>query len=209
MFTGIIEESGIIRQITVNKVRIECKNITDDINYGDSIAVNGVCLTVTEFGDNFFAADVSSETMRLTTFHELKLGSLVNLERAMPVNGRYGGHIVLGHIDSKGKIIEIKKSGDFYDLKTELAPETAKYAVYKGSIAIDGISLTVAKINGNMINCAIIPHTFENTNLKTLNPGDFVNIETDILAKYVEKFLSTGDNKSRIDYSLLKENGYL
>ena len=209
MFTGIIEELGKIRQITTNKITIECKNILEDITQGDSIAVNGVCLTASETGKDFFTADVSPETFRITALEELKNGNLVNLERAMPANGRFGGHIVSGHIDSTGKIIEIKKQGDFYILEIEISPEIAKYAVNKGSIAINGISLTIAKINENRIKCAVIPHTFDNTNLKTVKQGDFVNIETDILAKYIEKFLSTGHNKSGIDENFLIKNGYI
>ena len=209
MFTGIIEELGKIRQITTNRIQIECKTVLTDIKIGDSIAVNGVCLTIIEIGKDFFTADISQETMRVTTFGELKSGNYVNLERAMAVNGRFGGHIVSGHIDSTGKIIGIKKQGDFYNLEAELDSKTSKYTVNKGSITIEGISLTIAKLNDNIITCAIIPHTFENTNLKTLTQGDYVNIETDILAKYIEKFLSTGDNKSGIDENFLIENGYI
>jgi len=209
MFTGIIEELGKIRQITTNRIQIECKTVLTDLKIGDSIAVNGVCLTIVEIGKDFFTADISQETMRITTFGELKLGNFVNLERAMSANGRFGGHIVSGHIDSTGKIIGIKRQGDFYNLEVELDSKTSKYTVYKGSITINGISLTIAKLNDNIITCAIIPHTFENTNLKTLTQGDYVNIETDILAKYIEKFLSTGDNKSGIDENFLIENGYI
>lgn len=208
MFTGIIEELGKIRQITTNAVKIECKKISDDIKLGDSIAVNGVCLTVTNKGKDFFTADVSPETTRVTTLETLKVGDFVNLERAMPANGRFGGHIISGHIDSTCKVIEITKQGNFYNLALMLSNENSKYTVDKGSIAINGISLTITKVSGNIIICTIIPHTFENTNLKTLKQGDFVNIETDILAKYIEKFLSTGDNKSRIDENFLVENGY-
>jgi riboflavin synthase len=209
MFTGIIEELGKIRQITTNRIQIECKTVLTDLKIGDSIAVNGVCLTIVEIGKDFFTADISQETMRITTFRELKLGNCVNLERAMSANGRFGGHIVSGHIDSTGKIIGIKRQGDFYNLEVELDSKTSKYTIYKGSITINGISLTIAKLNDNIITCAIIPHTFENTNLKTLTQGDYVNIETDILAKYIEKFLSTGDNKSGIDENFLIENGYI
>ena len=209
MFTGIIEELGKIRQITTNRIQIDCKTVLTDIKIGDSIAVNGVCLTIIEIGKDFITADISQETMRVTTLGDLKSGNYVNLERAMPANGRFGGHIVSGHIDSTGKIIGIKKLGTFYNLETELDSQTSKYTVNKGSITINGISLTIAKLNDNIITCAIIPHTFENTNLKTLTQGDYVNIETDVLAKYIEKFLSTGDNKSRIDENFLIENGYI
>lgn len=208
MFTGIIEELGIIRQITTNRIQIECKNITDDIQLGDSIAVNGVCLTVVDFGKEFFTADISQETIKVTTFSNSKVGDVVNLERAMRADGRFGGHIVSGHVDSQGKCISINNYNNFYNLEIELEPEQTKYVVKKGSITINGISLTVSDISDNKITFAIIPHTFENTNLKTLKQGDFVNIEVDIFAKYIEKFLSTGDNKSRIDYNFLRENGF-
>lgn len=208
MFTGIIEELGKIRQITTNNIKIECKIILDDIKLGDSIAVSGVCLTVVDIGKDFFTADISPETMKVTALGDLKINDLVNLERAMALNGRFGGHIVSGHVDSRGKILEISNLGDFYNLEIELTPETARYVVNKGSITVNGISLTVAKINGNIINCAIIPHTYEKTNLMSLKNSDFVNIEVDILAKYIEKFLSTGDNRSRIDYDFLRENGF-
>lgn len=208
MFTGIIEELGKIRQITTNQIQIECKSVLDDIKLGDSIAVNGVCLTVTNIGNDFLTADISPETMKVTAFSVTKRGDSVNLERAMKADGRFGGHIVSGHIDGYGKCLEIGRNGDFYDLEIALSPECAKYAVKKGSITINGISLTIADIQDNKIKCAIIPHTFENTNLKTLNRNDFVNIEVDIMAKYIEKFLSTGDNKAGIDYNFLVECGF-
>ena len=208
MFTGIIEELGIIRLITTNRIQIECKNITSDIKLGDSIAVNGVCLTVVDFGKDFFTADISQETIKVTTFSNSKVGDVVNLERAVSANGRFGGHIVSGHIDCTGKCVSIRNCNDFYNLEIELKPEHTKYVVKKGSITINGISLTIAETKNNTLSCAIIPHTFENTNLKILKQGDFVNIEVDIFAKYIEKFLSTSDNKSRIDYDFLRENGF-
>jgi len=208
MFTGIIEELGKIRLITTNKTEIQCKDILTDTKFGDSIAVNGVCLTVTDIKSDGFTADISPETMKVTTLHFLKNGDIVNLERAMKADGRFGGHIVSGHTDACGKCKKISRTGDFYLLDIELPAECARYVVKKGSITINGISLTVAEINQNIVSCAIIPHTYDNTNLKTLASNDFVNIEVDILAKYIEKFLSSGDNKSRIDYDFLRENGF-
>ena len=208
MFTGIIEESGKIRTITQDKITVIAKTVLEDTKLGDSIAVNGVCLTVTKLGSDYFEADVSPETMRVTALETLKTGSIVNLERAVQVGSRLGGHIVSGHIDGLGRTKLIKKEGSFYNLSIELPPELTKYVAKKGSITIDGISLTVADIQGADITIAIIPHTFENTNLKTLKVGDFVNTETDILAKYVEKFLSTGDNKSGISMEFLIEHGF-
>ena len=208
MFTGIIEELGKVRHITNNSIEIECKTVLEDSKIGDSIAVNGVCLTITALLNCSFIANISPETFRVTALNNLHTGSIVNLERAMPANGRFGGHIVSGHIDDKGKVLNIRNNNSFHNMEFELSDSCAKYAIKKGSITINGISLTIAEISKNIITIAVIPHTYENTNLKFLNPGDFVNIEVDITAKYIEKFLSTGDNKSRIDNDFLLENGF-
>ena len=208
MFTGIIEELGKVEKLTNNQITITAKTALDGTKIGDSIAVNGVCLTVTNINTNSFCADVSPETMKVTALGNLKTGSFVNLERALPADGRFGGHIVSGHIDDRAKCISIKKVTDFYELIIELTDDCSKYVVKKGSIAINGISLTIAEVSGNIIKIAIIPHTFENTNLKTLQSGDYVNIETDIFAKYIEKFLSTSDNKTGISMEFLMENGF-
>lgn len=208
MFTGIIEELGKIRLITTNKIQIECTQILDDINTGDSIAVNGVCLTAAETGNKFFTADVSQETMKVTNLHSLKIGDYVNLERAMKADGRFGGHIVSGHIDNVAQLKKIDKLGEFYNLEFELPSDCARYVIKKGSVTIDGISLTIAEVFENKVTIAVIPHTFKNTNLYTLNIGSYVNIEVDILAKYIEKFLSSSDNKSRIDEKFLIECGF-
>lgn len=209
MFTGIIEELAKIRVITRDKVTLECKTVLDDIKLGDSIAVNGVCLTVTDIFSDGYSADISPETQKVTTLGHLTAGDYVNLERALPANGRLGGHIVSGHIDGIGKLLSCKKLGDFYEITIELPENISKYTVHKGSVAVNGISLTIAETQANVIKLAIIPHTFENTNLKFLKSGDYVNIETDILAKYVEKFLSTRDNKTGVNLALLQENGFL
>ena len=208
MFTGIIEEVGKVISATENKVTIAAKTVLEDVKIGDSIAVNGVCLTVTSVNTSFFDADISPETMRITALGKLKTGSAVNLERALPANGRFGGHIVSGHIDGLGRCKSILKENDFYKVSVELPTEIAKYTVKKGSISINGISLTIADINYNTVSLAIIPHTFQNTNLQNLRIGDFVNIETDILAKYIEKFLLTSDNKTGISMEFLMENGF-
>ena len=208
MFTGIIEELGKIRQITSKDIEIEAVKVLEGTKLGDSICVNGVCLTVTDIKAGGFVADVSPETFRVTNLNGLKTGSYVNLERAMGVNGRFGGHIVSGHVDGCGRGKFIKNDGEFYRIGIELPKELSKYVIKKGSITINGISLTVAEANGNTIELAIIPHTYENTNLKYLKPEDIVNIEVDMIAKYVEKFLSTSDNKSRIDMDFLHENGF-
>lgn len=208
MFTGIIEEIGRISNITNNKIQIEASIVLNDIKIGDSIAVNGVCLTVTNIKSNGFTADVSEETMRVSSLGKLASGSIVNLERAMGANGRFGGHIVSGHIDGVAKVCGIQKKGEFYDLQLDLGKNEEKYVVKKGSITVNGISLTVADINGRKINIAVIPHTFENTTLKSTKTGDIVNIEVDMISKYVEKFLLTRDNKSGIDMEFLRENGF-
>ena len=208
MFTGIIEELGKVKNISTNGITIECKTVLEGTNSGDSIAVNGVCLTVRNLTPDSFAADVSPESFRVTVLKDLRCGDFVNLERALPAGGRLGGHFVTGHVDGKGKILSISKNAEFYDLKVELDSDEVKYCVKKGSVAINGISLTIADIEKNTVMIALIPHTYENTNLKYLKNGSFVNIETDILSKYVEKFLLTRDNKSGIDLEFLQRNGF-
>ena len=213
MFTGIVEEIGKIKSLKKENngavIEVECKTVLQDTKTGDSIAINGVCQTVTKISTNSFCANVSDETLAVTNFNNLKNGDSVNLERALTLNSRLGGHIVSGHIDCKGKLLSCKNLSEFYDLEFEIPYEQEKYVVSKGSITINGISLTVAKIENNTIKTAIIPHTFNNTNLKTLVPGNYVNIETDILGKYVEKLLSVKDNKSSISMSFLQENGFV
>ena len=208
MFTGIIEETGRVKTITQNRITVEAKIVTEGTKPGDSIAVNGVCLTVTKIGKDFFDADISPETLRVTALDNLKSGSLINLERAVQVGARLGGHIVTGHVDGTGSGKYIKKEGGFYNIAIEIPSELTKYVVKKGSITVNGISLTVADINTDIVSIAVIPHTFENTNLKNLQVGENVNIETDILAKYVEKFLSTSDNKSGISMEFLMKHGF-
>lgn len=208
MFTGIIEELGNIQEIKSNKITVKCGTIIQGAKLGDSIAVNGVCLTVSEILSDGFVADISPETFKVTTFNLSKTGDLVNLERAMPANGRFGGHIVSGHIDGLAKILDISKTNNFYELNLELDAKESNYAIKKGSITINGISLTIANIEKNTIKLAIIPHTYENTNLKTLKNGNYVNIEVDMVAKYIEKFLSSRDNKSKISLEFLQEHGF-
>lgn len=208
MFTGIIEETGKIQSINDKSIVIVCSKVLEGTNIGDSIAVNGVCLTVTKLGSNYFNADVSAETFRVTAFDKLKTGSCVNLERAMPVNGRFGGHIVSGHVDSIAKVISITNNKEFYNLELELDDKLSKYIVKKGSITVDGVSLTIAHEQDNRVKIAIIPHTYEKTNFFSLKAGDYVNIEVDMLAKYVEKFLSTSDNRSGVDMDFLRVNGF-
>lgn len=208
MFTGIVEETGKIQTINSNSVEIVCAEVLQDAKIGDSIALNGVCLTVSKLNKNSFTADISPETLRVTSLGKLKSGSVVNLERAMPANGRFGGHFVSGHVDGVGKVVSIVKNNNFYNLKIELNDYQSRYTIGKGSIAVNGISLTVAEIEGNCVNIAVIPHTYEFTNLSNLNSGDYVNIECDIMAKYIEKFLLTRDNRSGVDMDFLQRNGF-
>ena len=213
MFTGIIEETGKVKSLVFKsngaEIVITCNTILEDVKIGDSIAINGVCQTVIQYSPTEFVAEISDETLRVTTLGNLKSGDVVNLERALTLSSRLGGHIVSGHVDCKGKFVDIEKLSDFYNLSFEIPQEQEKYVVYKGSITINGISLTVAEIEQNIVKVVIIPHTFNNTNLKYLKIGEEVNIETDILGKYVEKFLSAKDNKKGISMDFLQENGFI
>lgn len=197
MFTGIVEEIGKIKSFNGEKLVVECKKVLENTQLGDSIAIDGCCQTVVDLTSNTFSTDVSPETLRI--IKGFKAGELVNLERALTPQSRMGGHIVQGHIDGVAKYLG--------KMRFEVPKELDKYIVYKGSITINGVSLTVAQNERNTFAVAIIPHTLENTNLKTLKTGDFVNIETDIVGRYVEKFLSTKDNNLTEDF--LKENGFM
>lgn len=213
MFTGIVEEIGIVKSFFKDSngatIKIGCKIVLEDTTVGDSIAVNGCCQTVVSMDSDSFTARVSDETISVTTFRDFKSGDCVNLERALTLNSRLGGHIVSGHIDCCAKFLGKDKLSDFYNLRFELPQTQSKYVVYKGSITVNGISLTVSDICENVFKVAVIPHTFENTNLNMLNIGDYVNIETDILGKYVEKLLSVKDNNNSLSMSFLQENGFI
>ena len=212
MFTGIVEEIGIIQGFTKKfngaDIIVKCSTVLENTQLGDSIAINGCCQTVVAIDSNSFTTNISEETLRVTTLASLQHGNPVNLERALTPSSRMGGHILQGHIDGIAKFIKSEKLSDFYNLFFEIPHELDKYVVYKGSIAINGVSLTVAEINNNIVKVAIIPHTFENTTLKNLKPNNSVNIETDILGRYIEKFLST-NNSSRLNEAFLKENGFV
>lgn len=197
MFTGIVEEIGKIKSFNGEKLVVECKKVLENTQLGDSIAIDGCCQTVVNLTSNTFSTDVSTETLKI--IKGFKAGELVNLERALTPQSRMGGHIVQGHVDGVAKYLG--------KMRFEVPKELDKYIVYKGSITINGVSLTVAQNERNTFAVAIIPHTLENTNLKTLKTGDFVNIETDIVGRYVEKFLSTKDNNLTEDF--LKENGFM
>jgi len=194
MFTGIIEELGqivSIERLAQGKRLIVSGNIvTGDLQNGESAAVNGVCLTALDVTPDSFAADVSPETLSRTTLGDLSVGSRVNLERAVTPSSRLGGHIVQGHVDGRGTFIGADDQGDFRTVRIGFPLEIAKYLVFKGSVAVEGISLTIALLADNYLEIALIPKTWEVTNLSTLNTGDAVNLEVDMIAKYVERLLA-------------------
>lgn len=202
MFTGIIEEVGKIKNISKTSsgilLTISADKVLRDCNLGDSIAVNGICLTVTKFDNNSFTVDVMNETVRKTTLYKLTQNSYVNLERAMLINSRFGGHIVSGHIDGTGTISDIKKDGIAFIYKINTTKEITKYIINKGSITIDGISLTVVSVSDTSFTVSIIPHTMTVTNLGKKKIGDMVNLENDCIAKYVEKMLDNKQEKKSL-----------
>lgn len=195
MFTGIVEEVGKITRIEQKgenrRITIEAKNIPKELGTGHSVSVSGVCLTALDIKPGSFCADLAPETWVRTSFSRIHEGALVNLELPMKADGRFGGHIVQGHVDGVGKLTGFERIADSENwwLHIEVPPEVEKYTVYKGSISIEGISLTVAKLEGGKCTIAIIPHTVEMTNLNSLQPGDPVNLEADLIAKYVEKMM--------------------
>ena len=190
MFTGIVEEVGVVSKITNNSMTVKASRVLSDVKLGDSIAVNGTCLTAVSFSDSEFSVDLSPETMRRTSLSQLTEGSRVNLERALSASDRMGGHIVQGHVDATGRITSIKPDGDSIIFRVRIPKRLDKYIVEKGFVAVDGISLTVVKRGASSFTLAVIPYTLENTNLAVLSKGDQVNLEADILAKYVESLLA-------------------
>ena len=194
MFTGIIEELGSVRSIEERgpnaRIVISARVVTEGTNHGDSIAVNGVCLTALDVRPDSFAADVSMETLARSTLGTLKNGTPVNLERAVTPATRLGGHIVQGHVDARGQLAGVKDHGESWTIKFAYPNEIARYLVFKGSVAVEGISLTIAGLTDDHFEVAIIPKTWEVTNLSRLKPGDDVNLEVDVIAKYVERLLA-------------------
>lgn len=194
MFTGIVEEVGKIKTIrSVSdglSLLIGTQKVLEDIKEGDSIAVNGVCLTCTKRESMGFWADVSKETLQKSNLSNVSVGDYLNLERALRLSDRLSGHIVLGHIDDTAKLVAIKNVGDFYVLRIELTPYIKRYVVYKGSVCVDGISLTVANLSESFFEVAVIPHTFNNTALKFRPVSYKLNIEVDYFAKYIERFIN-------------------
>jgi riboflavin synthase len=214
MFTGIIEEVG--RAVAVKtegqkrRLTISCAKLLPELKVGDSVSVSGVCLTAVEVGAGTFSADLAQETWLRTSFSRLKGGALVNLELPMRANGRFDGHVVQGHVDGTGSVISFERipDGNDYLLTISVPSELTRYIVAKGSLAIEGISLTVAEIEGTQVRVAIIPHTAAVTNLRSLKAGDAVNLEVDVMAKYVEKMIAPERAKSSITLEKLVKAGF-
>ncbi|MGA8539496.1 MAG: riboflavin synthase [Terriglobales bacterium] len=219
MFTGIVEEVGKVTKIEQQgenrRIIIEAANTPRELKNGHSVSVSGVCLTALDIKEKSFCADLAPETWIRTSFSRMHVGALVNLELPMKADGRFDGHIVQGHVDGVGKLIEFERIVDSdgrdsanWWLHIEIPPEIERYTVFKGSLSIEGISLTVAKLEGNRCTIAIIPHTVELTNLGSLKPGDPVNLEADVIAKYVEKMMRGQPEQSSITVEELVRQGF-
>tara|TARA_B110000438_G_scaffold301518_1_gene356617 strand:+ start:243 stop:899 length:657 start_codon:yes stop_codon:yes gene_type:complete len=208
MFTGIVEELGNISKIkktdTGKKFTITAKSIMDDLKVGDSVSVNGVCLTVTTYDKSSFNLDLVKETLKKSNLGDLKKGNSVNLERAITLSTRLGGHILQGHVETVGVIMDKVPSGDGTTLSVGIDPGFMRYCISKGSIALDGVSLTIASMSENIIKIALIPHTLEMTTLGLKDVGDSLNIETDIIGKYIERLMSFEDEDDQMEELILK-----
>src|SRR5690348_11603230 len=214
MFTGLIEEVGRVARITENqgqrRLSISAARLPHELQIGDSISVSGTCLTAVEVHPDSFAADLAAETWARTSFSRIHQGALVNLELPMRADGRFGGHLVQGHVDGTGKFLGLEPipGGNDYWLRLEISPDLERYVVHKGSLSVEGISLTVAKLEGNSVTMAIIPHTIEMTNLKSLRPGDPLNLEVDLVAKYVEKMVHSEAEGGALTVERLMAEGF-
>ena len=216
MFTGIIEELGKIILLETHgggaRIKISAKIVTQNSSEGDSIAVNGVCLTALDIQPNGFAADVSQETLNRSTLGNLRGGSPVNLERAAMVSTRLGGHIVQGHVDATGNFLGAEQTGGFWTVRIGFPREIGQYLVYKGSISVEGISLTIANLADDYFEIAVIPKTWELTNLSSLKPNDAVNLEADVIAKYVERIMLYGKTEQKtegVTMEKLRKTGFV
>lgn len=214
MFTGIIEELGYVASINTKgqqrRITISSSRLVRELKQGDSISVSGVCLTAVDISKTSFTCDLAEETWLRTSFSRLKPNALVNLELPMRANGRFDGHVVQGHVDGVGTVMSFEqvRDGNDYVLQLNVPSELTRYIVAKGSLAIEGISLTVAAMDGTNVRVAIIPHTAEVTNLRSLKPGDPVNLEVDVIAKYVEKMIGVEKTKSQITVEKLVRAGF-
>ncbi|MBQ3466021.1 MAG: riboflavin synthase [Firmicutes bacterium] len=215
MFTGLVEEVGTLKSVKRGGgscvLTVECSRVLEGSRVGDSIAVNGVCLTVTSMGGAYFTADAMPETLDRSSLGKLPAGSPVNLERAMPADGRFGGHIVSGHIDGMGTVMSITPDENAVWYRIGAEPKLLRYIVEKGSITVDGISLTVADTDSESFSVSIIPHTQKETSLRSLRSGSAVNLETDIIGKYVEKLMQPEPEikQGGLTEEFLRENGFL
>lgn len=215
MFTGLVEEVGTLKSVKRGGgscvLTVECSRVLEGSRVGDSIAVNGVCLTVTSMGGTYFTADAMPETLDRSSLGKLPSGSPVNLERAMPADGRFGGHIVSGHIDGMGTVMSITPDENAVWYRIGAEPKLLRYIVEKGSITVDGISLTVAATDGESFSVSIIPHTQKETALRSLRSGNAVNLETDIIGKYVEKLMQPEPESRQggLTEDFLRENGFI
>lgn len=214
MFTGIIEEVGRVAKISQQgenrRITIEAQSVPRGLKTGDSVAVSGVCLTAIDLAANFFSADLAPETWSRTSFSRIRVDARVNLELPMKADGRFGGHIVQGHVDGVGKLASFDRiaGSENWWLHIAIPPEIEKYTVFKGSVCIEGISLTVAALEAGRCTVAIIPHTVEMTNLGSLQPGDPVNLEADLIAKYVEKMMRGSESQKSISFEQLVSQGF-
>ena len=212
MFTGLVEEIGEIFKKDSNSLIIKAKKILDGIKIGDSISVNGICLSVNSYTSNSFTVDVMPETFRRTNLKTIKVGNTVNLERAMEIGSRFGGHIISGHIDDVVKIIKFEKENNATWITLKASKDILKYIVLKGSVALDGVSLTVGKLDNDLFKVSIIPLTKNDTTLLNKKVGELINIECDIVGKYIENFIKFNENikkNSFINKSFLEENGFI
>ncbi len=217
MFTGIIEETGIVQSLRIAAAGaalcVEAQRISPELKIGDSVAVNGVCLTVVDIDDRSFSCELSTETLSRTTLGRARPGTIVNLERPLAVGDRMGGHIVQGHVDGVGKLAASIPTGDGVEMEFSLPEGFDRYLVTKGSVAVDGISLTIAQLKADAFTVAIIPLTYRVTNLRHLRSGNEVNLEADVLAKYFERFFEMGsgqrpDKKPKLTTDWLREQGF-
>lgn len=216
MFSGIVEEIGLIKDIKIgarsSKIIVSAGKVFSDLKEGDSISLDGVCMTVSMIIDKEFSVDASFETLKITTLANLKRGDKVNLERAIRFSDRIGGHLVSGHIDGIGSITDRKEAGDFLLLKIKAPHHIIRYSVKKGSIAVDGVSLTINEVGGNFFSVALIPFTIKMATLGSKKIGEDVNLENDLIGKYVEAFLKQGSgqpDKKTIDMEFIKEHGFI
>jgi len=212
MFTGLIEETGAILQkqpISGGfRLRISAAKILSDLKTDDSVAVNGVCLTVIGTDDNGFWTEAVGETLEKTTTGQLTKGSRVNLERAMRLSDRLGGHLVLGHVNGIGRVVSVSQRGDNYFIQIDLPAGLERYAIAEGSLTVNGVSLTIASLNGNRAGLSIIPHTWQQTNLSGLSSGSTVNIESDVLARYIERLMPGKSGQAELTDDWLRKIGF-